>query len=90
MESKSNHSGTEQKQSTVPPIQTFFDVDRCGYCYLLRVKFSLNKKNELIETIIQVTHLGKLTWQDYIPEYSKYVIWQRAFESYDIFKLGAL
>lgn len=74
----------------LPPKQTFFDVDRSGFCYLLRVKFSFNKKGELVETIMQVTHLGKLTHLEYVLKYNSYVVWPRAFESNDIKKLGTV
>lgn len=74
----------------LPPDQTFFDVDRSGYCYLLRVKYSFNKKGELVETIMQVTHLGKLTKREYLLNYVGYVVWHRCFESQDFNKLGTV
>ena len=44
-----------------PYTEDRVDVDRVGYAYIVTVRSSLNKKNELVEEVIRVKHLGKAT-----------------------------
>lgn len=44
-----------------PRIEKRVDVDRKGYMYILKVRITLNKKNEEVEEVILVKHLGMAT-----------------------------
>lgn len=65
-------------------IKDYFDVDRQGNGFILTVKHSVNKKNEPVETIQQVEHLGPVDHWDYAVTYRALDVWPRAIESGDI------
>lgn len=62
---------------------TYLDIDRQGNGYLLNVTHSLNKKNEPVDTITQVSHLGALDHYDYTVTYEEYTLWPRCIDSGD-------
>lgn len=65
-------------------IQEYLDVDRQGNGYILTVKHDVNKKNEPVETIVQVKHLGKVTRACVFCKFKEYPLWTRTLESGDI------
>lgn len=63
-------------------VNSYFDIDRSGYVYVLKVRTTKNKKGENVDTIIKVTHMGALHWSEcaFLIDYE---IWPRCLESGD-------
>lgn len=68
--------------------QFYFDVDRKGNGFILNVLHTVNKKQEPIEIIMQVKHLGPINYWDYRTTYSDFEVWPRAMESGDIYRFN--
>ena len=68
-------------------LRDYLDVDRVGNGYILTVKHTVNKKNEPVETIQQVKHLGPVDHWSVCVEYKDIDLWSRAVESGDFHKL---
>jgi hypothetical protein len=64
-------------------IQKYLDIDRIGYGYILTVKHTVNKKQEPVETIMQVRHLGPVDHWERVNDFSHLTTWPRAEESGD-------
>ncbi|ARV77047.1 hypothetical protein PHABIO_416 [Pseudomonas phage Phabio] len=67
-------------------IKKYFDVDRQQNWYILTVKRTKNKKDEDVDTIMQVQHLGKLGI-GVIAMMLDYEVWERCLDSgdYDLY-----
>lgn len=61
----------------------YIDVDRLGNGFILTVIHTVNKKNEPIEIIQTVEHLGPIDHWTIVIDYSGLDIWPRAHESGD-------
>jgi hypothetical protein len=64
-------------------IQKYLDIDRIGYGYILTVKHTVNKKQEPVETIMQVQHLGPVDHWQLVVDYRDLELWPRCKESGD-------
>lgn len=64
-------------------LKTYIDVDRSGNGFILTVKHALNKKNEPVDTIVQVKHLGQVDHWVVNHDYRIYDLWPRTIESGD-------
>lgn len=64
-------------------IKKYFDVDRQQNWYILTVKTTKNKKDEDVQTIIQVQHLGWLTLSQVAMQVFDYEVWERCLDSGD-------
>jgi len=67
-------------------VRKYFDVDRKQNWYILTVKRTKNKKDEDVDTIMQVEHLGQLAMGQ-VAMMLDYEIWPRCDESgdYDLY-----
>lgn len=68
-------------------IKQYFDVDRQQNWYILDVKTTKNKKDEDVQTIMKVEHLGKLTLAQIAMQMFDYEAWERCLDSgdYDLY-----
>lgn len=64
-------------------IQQYIDVDRTGEGYILTVLHTVNKKQEPVETIKAVKHLGPIDHWTMIVDYKELELWPRCYESVD-------
>lgn len=67
-------------------IKKYFDVDRQQNWYILTVKTTKNKKDEDVQIIMQVEHVGKLTMGQVAMMFD-YEAWERCLDSgdYDLY-----
>lgn len=68
-------------------VKQHFDVDRQQNWYILTVKTTKNKKDEDVQTIMKVEHLGKLTLGQVAMQMFDYEVWERCLDSgdYDLY-----
>lgn len=67
-------------------IQRYIDIDRTGEGYILTVLHTVNKKQEPIEIIKAVKHLGPVDHWSVVMDYKELDIWSRCIESGDWFR----
>lgn len=60
----------------------YIDIDKCKNWYILKVKTTKNKKNEDVQTIVKVTHLGEQSLEQ-VQKLQSYPVWERCIESGD-------
>lgn len=76
----------QQLQAIYPYKGRFLDVDRAGNGFVLTVRFSLNKKNEVVKDIMLVEHLGYFTFDlhaKFICQSLAIPLWERTVISGD-------
>lgn len=67
-------------------IQRYLDIDRTGEGYILTVLHTVNKKQEPVEIIKTVKHLGLIDHWTVVMDYKELDLWPRCIESGDWFR----